>query len=290
MLFFSWSLINSTLHFLILLHKFFHFKIGNPQELGQTPITFARQVLSGVEYPDLLNSPYADKIFPSDVRNRIKSYLTSMKSGTGAYSESKGVEIVRKEVSSFITRRDQISDDNESYSPSSNIFLSNGASQAIAQVMSLHIGSPNDGIMIPIPQYPLYTATISLLGGSKAPYYLNEDDNWALTMEELKRSYSQALSENILPRALVVINPGNPTGSTLPKENMEEIIDFCYENKISLLADEVYQENIYNPEIKNWYSFKKIKHQMGKKYHDLPLFSFYSVSKGIFGEYVFYKI
>lgn len=212
-----------------------------------------------------------------------------MPSGTGAYSESKGIGLIRKEVSRFIRNRDlgsQSQIDTETYSPYENIFLSNGASQAITDVLALHIGSENDGIMIPIPQYPLYSASITSMGGVQLPYYLDEANDWALSYEELERSFQESMKSNFAPRALVIINPGNPTGKTLPKENIQSIIEFCYDKKISLLADEVYQENVYHPDVKQWHSFKKVKHEMGSKYKDLPLFSFNSVSKGLYGEYV----
>lgn len=65
--------------------------------------------------------------------------------------------------------------------------------------------------MIPVPQYPLFSGTLSELGFHQANYYLDEDNNWALEVEELERCWVEA-SESHHVRALVVINPGNPTG------------------------------------------------------------------------------
>jgi len=93
-------------------------------------------------------------------------------------------------------------------------------------------------------------------------------------------------TQGITPRGLVVINPGNPTGQVLPRENIEEIIDFASRRNLLLLADEVYQENIYTPD-KPFISFKKVKYEMGSSYRDLGLVSFHSTSKGLLGEYVF---
>jgi len=83
---------------------------------------------------------------------------------------------------------------------------------------------------------------------------------------------------------LAIINPGNPTGQVLPEANMREIVDFCHQNEIVLLADEVYQENIYVKKDKPFHSFKKVLSSMGSKYKDLELVSFHSVSKGFTGE------
>ncbi len=102
------------------------------------------------------------------------------------------------------------------------------------------ISGKSDGIMIPIPQYPLYSALITLNGGTLVPYYLNESKNWALDVKDVKNQIKEALSNNIKLRCIVVINPGNPTGQVLSKENIEEIISICHKNNIMIVADEVY--------------------------------------------------
>ena len=70
--------------------------IGNPQSVGQKPITFYRQVLALTDYPQLMDAPEAGKLFPSDVISTAKHILGNMKGGTGAYSESKGVAALRQ--------------------------------------------------------------------------------------------------------------------------------------------------------------------------------------------------
>jgi alanine transaminase len=74
-----------------------------------------------------------------------------------------------------------------------------------------HKESKPAGFMIPIPQYPLYSATISEYSAEQIGYYLDEANNWALDIAELQRAYDKSL-ETCVPRALCVINPGNPTG------------------------------------------------------------------------------
>ena len=74
--------------------------------------------------------------------------------------------------------------------------------------------------MVPIPQYPLYSATNSEFNAHQINYYLDEENNWNLDIGELERALSEA-KENCLPRALVVINPGNPTGQVLSRQCME---------------------------------------------------------------------
>ncbi|XP_023231302.1 alanine aminotransferase 1-like [Centruroides sculpturatus] len=153
----------------------------------------------------------------------------------GSYSDSAGVEIIKKHVAQYIERRDGIPSDYN------NIILSTGASEAIKSVLSLLNYSVSDklpGVMTPIPQYPLYSATLAEYNMEQIGYYLDEDNEWALSIDELKNAISKA-KETCEPRAIVVINPGNPTGSVLTRENIEKIIKFAYEEKLFILADEV---------------------------------------------------
>jgi alanine transaminase len=100
-----------------------------------------------------------------------------------------------------------------------------------------------------------------------------------LEISDLKKQLEDARSKGIDVRALVVINPGNPTGQVLAEDNQCDIVRFCKNEGLVLLADEVYQENIYVDD-KKFNSFKKIARSVGYGEDDLPLVSFQSVSKG----------
>eukprot|EP00941_MAST-03F_sp_MAST-3F-sp1_P000346 g346.t1 len=253
--------------------------IGNPQALGQQPISFSRQVLALVTCPELLE--VADKLkFNSDVVERAKKYLNALapSSGIGAYTDSQGILAVRQEVADFITERDGFPADPNS------IFLTDGASMGVKNVMQLLLRPPssghNDGVLCPIPQYPLYSATCAVMEAQLVPYYLDENDGWGLSVEELRRSLHQARNKDIEVRGLVVINPGNPTGQTLTESNMEDIVKFCSDEGLVLCADEVYQENIWEPS-RPFVSFKKVASKFPGK---IQLISFHSTSKGFLGE------
>lgn len=141
-----------------------------------------------------------------------------------------------------------------------------------------------DGIMIPIPQYPLYSATLTLIGGHQIEYMLDEHKGWGFDRAELDRALHDAEEHGVNARALCVINPGNPTGQVLSERNMQEVLEFCREKNMVLLADEVYQENIYTKG-KPFLSFKKVLHEMGADYNTTTqLVSFHSTSKGFMGE------
>ncbi|KAI8927866.1 pyridoxal phosphate-dependent transferase [Entophlyctis helioformis] len=255
--------------------------IGNPQQLKQQPITFYRQVSALVEYPDLMsekNLPVTSAIFPVDAIQRAKELLKAMGGSSGAYSHSQGIPLVRERVAQFIEARDGYPADPDS------IFLTAGASPGVQTVLQTIISHAKVGIMIPIPQYPLYTASIALFQGNAVPYYLDESKDWGMSVAELSRSLHEAREFGLEVRALCVINPGNPTGQCLNIENMREIIEFCKRERIVLLADEVYQTNIYKPAELPFHSFKKVLKSMGPAYDDVELISFHSVSKGTIGE------
>ncbi|XP_039702114.1 alanine aminotransferase 1 isoform X3 [Pteropus medius] len=161
-----------------------------------------------------------------------------------------------------------------------------GASDAIVTVLKLLVageGRARSGVLIPIPQYPLYSAALAELNAVQVDYYLDEERVWALDVAELRRALRQA-REHCRPCALCVINPGNPTGQVQTRECIEAVIRFAFEERLFLLADEVYQDNVY-AEGSQFHSFKKVLTEMGSPYAEQQeLASFHSVSKGYMGE------
>ncbi|XP_047110890.1 alanine aminotransferase 1-like isoform X2 [Schistocerca piceifrons] len=250
--------------------------IGDCHAMGQVPITFIRQVLALVSYPMLLDDP----MFPNDVKHQAKEILASCPGGSvGSYSETAGNEVIRRHVAEFIEKRDG--------APSSweDIVLTSGATVGIKVVLKLLIGEINGkkpGVMIPIPQYPIYSATLSEFNMVQIPYYLDEERCWGLDVTELQHAIGEA-KKVCNPRAIVIINPGNPTGQVLSQNNIEEIIKFAHQERLFIFADEVYQDNVYAEETK-FYSFKKVMMEMGPPYSEMEMASFMSASKGYMGE------
>ena len=248
--------------------------VGNPQALGQIPLTFNRQVMSLMMAPFLMDHPNAKAIFPKDAIARAKVYLGQLKGGLGAYSDSKGSPFIRQEIANFITK--------QSGQPASaeNIFISNGASECVRMVLFACIRGAQDGVMVPIPQYPLYSASIALYGGELVPYYLDEENGWSMDVNELQRSLDAAKNRGICVRALVFINPGNPTGNCLSEDNVCDLVRFCHDNRLVMMADEVYQENIYNT-TRPFISARKVIGRMEEPYKSCTeIVSFHTVSKG----------
>ncbi len=248
--------------------------IGNPQAFGQKPLTWIRQVLALAEYPELL-APPGRCHFPEDVVETARLVMKESRHGLGAYTESKGMRFVRRAVAGFIEERDGIKADPEA------IYLTDGASKGVQTILRLLVSGQSDGVMIPTPQYPLYSASITLLGGRQVPYYLDEESGWRLTRPMLEKSYEDARARGINVRGLCAINPGNPTGAVFDENNIKMVINFADESGLAILADEVYQENIYHPEDK-FHSFAKVLEGMQAK--GVSLFSFHSCSKGFLGE------
>lgn len=131
-----------------------------------------------MEYPDLLkdeNREIALKLYASDAIDRAKLLLANIGS-VGAYSHSQGIPLIRENVARFITDRDGFPAD------PSKIFLTQGASAGVQLTLQMIVEHPDVGIMIPIPQYPLYTATLAVLDATPVPYYLDESKAWGLTV------------------------------------------------------------------------------------------------------------
>ncbi|RPI18928.1 MAG: aminotransferase class I/II-fold pyridoxal phosphate-dependent enzyme [Ignavibacteriae bacterium] len=255
--------------------KIIYCNIGNPQALKQKPLSYIRQVLSLLEYPELLKNDEQLKNYPCDIAEKAKKIYHQLPHGTGAYTQSAGIPFIRQAVAEFITKRDGIPADEN------HIILTDGASKGVQAAITTLLKNKKDGFMIPIPQYPLYSATIDLYGASKIGYYLDENNSWQLNEQILTESIEKAISAGINPVAICVINPGNPTGAVLSFENIVMIINFAKKYNLSIFADEVYQENVYVTNAA-FHSFAKVMNKIGEK--DITLFSFHSVSKGFTGE------
>ncbi|CAO2824649.1 unnamed protein product [Amaranthus hypochondriacus] len=252
--------------------------IGSPQALGQQPITFFREVLALCYHPDILDKIETQGLFSGDSMRRALQILNQIPGrAVGAYSMTQGIKGLRETIAAGIEARDGFP------SNANDIILTDGATPAVHMMMQLLLRSEQDGILCPIPLYPLYSASIAIHGGTLVPYYLDEATGWSLNISEVKSQLETARSKGITVRALVVINPGNPTGQVLALENQKQIVEFCKEEGLVLLADEVYQENVYAPD-KIFYSFKKVVRSMGYQEKDIALVSFQSVSKGYYGE------
>ncbi|KJZ73235.1 Putative alanine aminotransferase [Hirsutella minnesotensis 3608] len=255
--------------------------IGNPQQLDQKPITFFRQVCSLLENPELLNNEDAlinGFGYKTDVIARAK-WLLKQVGSIGAYSASSGVPAIKQSIATFLERRDGFPAD------PAHIYLSAGASSGVNTLLNVICADKSVGVLVPIPQYPLYTATLSLLNATCVPYNLDESRAWGTDMETIKKAYQKAKAEGVDVRSIVIINPGNPTGASLPEEDVRAVLDFASQENLVVMADEVYQTNVF---VGKFHSFKGVLRKMQQetpgKYDSVELASLHSISKGMVGE------
>ncbi|CAD7946698.1 unnamed protein product [Amoebophrya sp. A25] len=254
--------------------------IGNPQVVGQPPLTFHRQVLSVLGNNGLLDDPALTSTLPADVVERGMRFRGTQ---PGAYTHSRGHPLFRRMIADYIDKRDKIA----VKADPEHIYVSNGASGAVITALELLIRSKGDGIMIPVPQYPLYSASITKAGGTWVGYELTENydtdkPSWGLDIAQLREALKKSQASNVKVRAIAVINPGNPTGNVMGRSEVEAVVDFAKENDLVILADEVYQDNVYDPS-KEFVSFRSVV-RTRPGCDAVQLFSFHSISKGYYGE------
>lgn len=149
------------------------------------------------------------------------------------YCESKGLFAARKAIMQHCQQLEipdvQISD----------IYLGNGVSELIVMALNALLNS-GDEVLIPAPDYPLWTAATSLSGGKPVHYLCDEANDWQPDIEDIVSKISDKT------RAIVVINPNNPTGSVYSKAVLEKIIAIAREHQLVVFADEIYDKIIYD--------------------------------------------
>ena len=120
-----------------------------------------------------------------------------------------------------------------------DIYLGNGASELIVMGMNALLNG-GDEVLVPAPDYPLWTAAISLSGGKPVHYVCDEQSGWYPDINDIKSK----ITENT--RAIVVINPNNPTGALYPVEVLQQIVEVARQHQLIVFADEIYDKTLYD--------------------------------------------
>jgi alanine-synthesizing transaminase len=162
----------------------------------------------------------------------LRDVIFNLPSAQG-YCDSKGLFPARKAVVQYYQQKgvpDLEIDD---------IYLGNGVSELI--VMALQ-GLLNDGdeVLVPAPDYPLWTAAVCLAGGKAVHYLCDEGANWYPDVEDIEAKVTDRT------KALVIINPNNPTGAVYPQEVLEAIVEIARRRNLLLLSDEIYDKILYD--------------------------------------------
>ncbi len=122
-----------------------------------------------------------------------------------------------------------------------DVYLGNGASELITMSMN---GLLNDGdeVLVPAPDYPLWTASVALSGGTPVHYHCDEQSSWYPDIADIRRK----ITPNT--KAIVVINPNNPTGALYPESVLREIVEVARQHQLIVFADEIYDKTLYDGE------------------------------------------
>ena len=118
-----------------------------------------------------------------------------------------------------------------------DVFISNGAGEAVDLSLTALL-NPGDNVLTPRPDYPLYPAVLCKTGAEANPYYLNEDDSWQPELDDIKRKI------NSRTKAIVLINPNNPTGALCTRKMLEQIAELARQHNLLIIADEIYDKLI----------------------------------------------
>ncbi|MCS4490167.1 pyridoxal phosphate-dependent aminotransferase [Corynebacterium sp. ES2775-CONJ] len=163
----------------------------------------------------------------------IRDIIASLPTAQG-YSTSKGIISARRAI---VTRYELIPD--FPYFDVDDVYLGNGVSELITMTAQALL-SNGDEVLIPAPDYPLWTAATSLAGGKPVHYLCDEEDNWNPSIADIR--------EKITPqtKAIVIINPNNPTGAVYSREVLQQIVDIAREYDLLILADEIYDRILYD--------------------------------------------
>lgn len=155
----------------------------------------------------------------------IRDLITNARESEG-YSDSKGIFSARKAVMQYYQLQNIHVDMDD-------IYIVNGVSEGISMSMQALLDN-DDEVLVPMPDYPLWTACVSLAGGNAVHYICDEEANWYPDIDDIK---SKITSKT---KAIVLINPNNPTGSVYPREILQEIVDIARQNDLIIFSDEVY--------------------------------------------------
>jgi alanine-synthesizing transaminase len=120
-----------------------------------------------------------------------------------------------------------------------DIFITTGASEAIELALTALVNE-GENVLTPTPGYPLYTAISSKLQAMENPYYLDESNGWQPDIEDIKSKV------NDKTKAIIIINPNNPTGSNASYETLKELVDFAVEHNLVIFADEIYDKLLFD--------------------------------------------
>ena len=171
--------------------------------------------------------------FGFDSPDEIQLDIIRNISNASGYTDSKGIFAARKAVMHYSQEKNIKGVD------INDIYLGNGASELIVLAMNALLDN-GDEVLVPAPDYPLWTAAVSLSGGTPVHYICDESNEWLPDLDDIKAKINKKT------KAIVIINPNNPTGALYPESCLKEIIEIARQHNLIIYADEIYDKILYD--------------------------------------------
>ena len=187
----------------------------------------------------------------------VESVQKALRDNFTGYAHSRGLFEARQSIANYASKL-------QASTQPQDIIVTSGASEAADLVLTALLNE-GDEVLLPAPGYPLYAAILGKLGGIASYYTLEEKNNWQPTVEQITSRVNERT------KAIVLINPNNPTGAVIPDETTLEILELASEHQLLVIADEVYRELCF---IESPTSASVFAEKMG-----LPLITLESLSK-----------
>jgi len=162
----------------------------------------------------------------------VQDIIRNLPAAAG-YTDSKGLFAPRKSVVHYTQEKGIAGvtvDD---------VYLGNGASELIVMALNALLDN-GDQVLVPAPDYPLWTAAVSLSGGTPVHYLCDEGAGWLPDLDDIRRKITPRT------RGIVVINPNNPTGALYPPDLLQEIVEIARQHQLIVFADEIYDKTLYD--------------------------------------------
>jgi len=163
-------------------------------------------------------------------RHMVEATYHAMLKNYNGYSPSSGIKIARDSIAKESERK--------KITNIQDIFVTTGASEAI-DICLTALANNGENVLTPTPGYPLYTAIASKLQNIENPYYLDESNDWQPDIEDIKSKI------NNKTRAIILINPNNPTGTNWSESTLRQIIDLALEHNLVIFSDEIYDKLLF---------------------------------------------
>ena len=163
----------------------------------------------------------------------VLGQVTESIAGSQGYSDARGIAPAREAVARYYDRRGV-----PGVTPE-DVYLGNGVSELIVMTLQALL-NPGDEVLVPAPDYPLWTGAVSLCGGRAVHYRCAEDQDWNPDVEHVAALVTPRT------RALVIINPNNPTGAVYSPETLRGLLDIARRHRLLVLSDEIYDQILYD--------------------------------------------